>query len=71
MKWSEGGLEWARVKADPGVGEAAIMAPSGWRIDQATSRGVRVELRREVDVAKFKIEPGESVLLRFSPVSPS
>jgi alpha-L-fucosidase 2 len=65
MKWSEGKLEWARVKADPGMGKLAIVPPKGQRVARATVAGSPRQVQAEGDKASVEANPTETVMFRF------
>ena len=67
LKWSQRRLEWARITADPGVGEVSIVPPARCRVVSVRVRREFVGLERVGAEVRFRLEPGESALVTFEP----
>lgn len=65
MKWSDGTLDWARVRADRQGGTLSIVLPEGQAVARATVSGEPREVRLDGTKATVQIEAGETVLFRM------
>ncbi|MCH8979759.1 MAG: glycoside hydrolase family 95 protein [Armatimonadetes bacterium] len=66
MKWSDGQIEWVRIKAAPGDGLVRIMPPPGTKVQIASVDSRGVEAQVEQGVFSFPIPAGQLAFVVFA-----